>query len=117
MATAGEDGGLDPAAVRWAAALWAPDPAVRADGRASPLHAADLHGLPPAVVITAAPDPLRDEGDAYARRLADAGVPVTHRTEPGLPHDFMQAMGLVSPAAAAGLARVIADVTGVLGTR
>jgi len=44
--------------------------------------------LPPAYVLTAGADPLRDEGDEYARRLMEAGVAVTHRTFPGQFHGF-----------------------------
>ena len=58
---------------------YAPEPRVRIDPEASPLRAASFAGLPPAVVVTAGFDVLRDEGTEYARRLADAGVPVEHR--------------------------------------
>lgn len=58
------------------------------DWRASPARVETLAGLPPAFVMTAGADPLRDEGDEYARRLADAGVPVTHRAYPGQFHGF-----------------------------
>jgi acetyl esterase len=58
------------------------------DWRASPTRARTLTGLPPAYVLTAGADPLRDEGDEYAARLHEAGVTVTHRTFPGQFHGF-----------------------------
>jgi acetyl esterase len=58
------------------------------DWRASPARAKTLIGLPPAYLLTAGGDPLRDEGDEYANRLEEAGVPVTHRTFPGQFHGF-----------------------------
>ncbi len=68
------------------------------DPRASPLCAGDLSGLCPAIVVTAGFDPLVDQGEAYAKRLRDAGVPVVYRCYDGLAHAFTAFTG-AAPAA------------------
>jgi len=80
---------------------------------ASPIRASDFSGLPPAVVITAEFDPLRDEGDAYAAALQAAGVPVLHRRYAGLIHGFF-GLGPISPACAAAVSELCADLKGLL---
>jgi acetyl esterase len=74
------------------------DPAARSTPEASPLRAPDLSNLPPAIVITAEYDPLRDEGIAYAERLKAAGVPVIHRHYDDQFHDFFSFVNLIEPA-------------------
>jgi len=81
--------------IDWYAAQYAPDPL---DWRASPLLAESLVGVAPALVVTAEYDPLRDQGIAYARRLADAGVDVTHTNYDGMVHAFFQLGPLVDAA-------------------
>jgi len=68
---------------------------------ASPLLAPDLSDLPPATVLTAGFDPLRDEGIAYAERLAEAGVAVRHDHHPDQPHGFLSTSESVAAADAA----------------
>lgn len=86
------------------------DPSVFDDVRASPLLADDVGGLPPALVVTAGFDPLRDEGDAYARRLADAGVPVIHRCYDDMVHGFF-GMGVLP-----GGVATIREICSAMGT-
>ncbi|MEV4215987.1 alpha/beta hydrolase [Micromonospora sp. NPDC049662] len=90
---------LDADFLAWAITQWTPDPVDRAP--ASPLLAADLHGMPDALIVTAEDDALRDEGDAYAHRLAQAGARVVHWQEAGLEHGFIQNTDPASAEAAA----------------
>ena len=73
----------------------------KADWRVSPLRAESLAGLPPAYVLTCGYDPLCDEGEAYARRLVEAGVRVTSRRFPGQIHGFLTMGRLIKASAEA----------------
>ena len=79
---------LTATAMQWFWNHYAPDAAVRRNPYASPLLADSHAGLPPALVLTAEFDPLRDEGEAYAAKLAAAGVAAKHLRYDGFIHGF-----------------------------
>lgn len=81
------------------AQMYLSDPSHAAHPHVSPLPSAGLHALPPALVLTAEFDPLRDEGAAYAEALEAAGTPARHLPGPGMIHGFANLTAL-SPAAA-----------------
>jgi acetyl esterase len=88
---------------------YAPDPEARLHPDASPLRSASFAGLPPAVILTAEHDVLRDEGELYATRLVKAGVPVRHRRFAGQMHGFFTMVDAL-PGAVAGLDYVAAAI-------
>jgi acetyl esterase len=82
----------------WFLANYLNDKAEEKDWRGSPIVTRELAGLPPAHVVTAGFDPLRDEGEAYARALMAAGVPTTLRCYESLIHGFVSMGGLIDAA-------------------
>jgi acetyl esterase len=82
---------------------------------ASPMNAKDLRGLPPAMIITAECDPLRDQGEAYARKLQAAGIPVEWKRYEGMFHPFFQFGGILDTAKVA-MADAATAVRRALGT-
>ena len=86
---------LTTAAVRWFWAQYLERPEDGLNPLASPMLCKDLSGLPPAIVVTAEFDPLRDEGEAYADRLTAAGVPTIKRRYDGMVHAFFWMSGCV----------------------
>ncbi|WP_431900049.1 alpha/beta hydrolase [Nonomuraea sp. bgisy101] len=101
--------GLDAETLEWFVAQWVPDPALRP--AASPLLSPNLYGMPTTLLVTAENDALRDEGDAYAAKLAEAGVKVVHRQEPGLAHGFIQE---AAPEAGPACERVFSDIKALI---
>jgi acetyl esterase len=97
----GQGYGLTTDGMRWFWDQYLRGPADQSDECAAPLRAADLSGLPPALVITAEFDPLRDEGEAYGERLRAAGVPVEVHRYPGMNHGFMSNFWVVDAGKAA----------------
>lgn len=83
----------------------------REDVRYAPSMAEDLSVMPPTYLATAGFDPLRDDGDAFARRLAEAGVPVVHRRHLDLIHGYINMLG-IGPRPA----QALAEAAGVLRT-
>ena len=94
---------------------YVPNEADRRQPYVSPMRAASVTGLAPALVITAEYDPLRDEGEAYATKLAQAGVPVTQSRYPGMIHAFFR-FTTVMDSARAAVAEVVAALQKAWGT-
>jgi acetyl esterase len=101
MAENAEGYGLTRRGMGWFWDHYLADASVAADPYASPLRARDLSGLPPALVVTAEYDPLRDEGELYADRLRQAGVPTQMKRWDGMNHGFFAVPGVVDKASAA----------------
>ena len=87
--------GLTDEVMTWFWDLYVPDPAHASHPDASPLRAATLSGLPRAYVVTAGFDLLRDEGEAYAHRLREAGVAVEQAQYDDMNHGFFNWVGLI----------------------
>ena len=85
--------------IQWFLDHYIADRSLEIEPRVSPLFTADLAGLPPALVITAGFDPLRDEGKAYADRMRGAGVPVQYVCAQGSLHGFLNTAGAVRESA------------------
>ncbi|MFT7602131.1 MAG: acetyl esterase [Acidimicrobiales bacterium] len=95
-------------AMGWFWDHYAPDAALRSEPDASPLGAASFAGLPPAVVLTAEHDVLRDEGEAYAQKLEEAGVSVDFKRHAGQTHGFFTLLML--PGSERGYQQVVKAV-------
>ena len=105
-------------AMEWFWDAYLPDAAARKQPTATPLNASldELAGLPEALVVVDENDVLRDEGEAYARRLSDAGVRATSTRYNGTIHDFVMLNALAdTPATRGAIAQAVAALRGALG--
>ena len=105
-------------AMQWFWDAYLPDPALRKQPTATPLNASldQLAGLPEALVIVDENDVLRDEGEAYARKLSNAGVRVTSTRYNGAIHDFVMLNALAdTPATRGAIAQAVGALRGALG--
>jgi acetyl esterase len=89
---------LEDASLEWFYHHYQLDPTDRGDWRFSPLHAPDLAGVSPALLLLAEYDPLVDEGLAYAERLRAAGVHVEVDVRPGMTHDYLRMDSVIAEA-------------------
>jgi acetyl esterase len=94
----GHDHFLTLEAIDWLNSQYAPTREERRHPHASPIYAPDVSGLPPAFMITAECDPIRDQAEAYAERLRAAGVPVQMKRYDGMIHPFFSLAGMVDGA-------------------
>jgi acetyl esterase len=107
----GEDHFLTASSMDWFTTQFLARPEDAGDPHVSPAFQEDLSGLPPALVITAECDPLRDEGEAYARRMREAGVAVKLTRYDGMIHPFVNMLG-----ATEGAQRAVDEIAAAVRT-
>ncbi len=108
--TYAEGYGLTRASLHWFADAYCPDPVDKRNVYAFPLQASDLSGLPPATILSAEYDPLRDEAFAYEKRLEADGVDVSHHHYGTMIHDFLSRTDEIDTAVD-GIGTVADDLT------
>jgi acetyl esterase len=100
--------------MKWFWNHYQPDETKRSDPNASPLHAKDLSKVPPGIIVTAGRDPLRDEGEAYGKRLQEAGVATEVVRGVGLVHGFLSMINY-APSAGRAFEKMVAAIAAVAG--
>lgn len=106
---------MDEDAINWYLDHYRDESVDDRDPDLSPLWADDVTGVAPAVIVTAGFDPLRDEGEAYRKKLEDAGVAVVYREHPSLIHGFTLMTEAV-PAARRATEELAGDIARLLRT-